>query len=146
VQAGAVGQSGVDPRRRVVQPTSRGRGQPDGEPADGVVVGKPHLGQFQSGSPVDPDVLGPVDKHVGHTGCPEQRLERTGAGQFVDGVADGEQHVVVTQQPAGLLPDHGGDHGPGGCPRLQCQAGAHAVQQRGRGHDARAAGGSAART
>ena len=65
VEAGAVGQPEVDVRRGVVEPAPAERGQPLGEPADGLLVGEPDAGQLEPGAAVEVDVVRPVDQHVG---------------------------------------------------------------------------------
>ena len=108
------------PRHRGVAPP----GRPVGRRACRTASSSSNrTGVFQPGAAVDPDLLRAVDQHVGHPGCAEQRLERSGPGEFVDGVADGDQHVVVAQQSLGLLPDEGGDAGFGSARRAPAPAG-----------------------
>ena len=57
MQPGAVGQPDVDARAGVVEPAPGQRGEPLREPADGVVVGEPDVGQLEPGAAVDVDLV-----------------------------------------------------------------------------------------
>ena len=56
VHPGPVGQSQVDVRRRVVEPTPAERGQPLGQPAYRGVVREPHPGRLEPLTAVDEDL------------------------------------------------------------------------------------------
>ncbi len=59
----------VDVRRRVVEPAPAQRGQPLGEPADGLLVGEPDGGRAPGRAPRSTeDLAGAVDQDVGDAG------------------------------------------------------------------------------
>ncbi len=82
MQSGAVGEHGVDERRRVVEPPSGRRGQPDREPAHRRVVGESDARAFEAGPAVDPHLVGRVHEHIGHARRCQQGLERARADEL----------------------------------------------------------------
>ena len=130
MQAGAVGQPGVHPWCGVIQPAARRGRQPDREPADRGVVGEPDRTALQAGTPVHPHRVRPVDQDVTHPGHPQEGFQGAGAGELVDGVPHGEQDVVVTQQPAGLLADQSGHTRLRRHSGLQREPGTDPIEQR----------------
>ena len=100
VQPGPVGQPGVHPRPRVVQPSSRDGGQPLGEPPHRRGVREGDRGQLQAAAPVHPHPVRRGDQHVGDARVGQQRLQRPGADQFRAQLLGGAEHLGVAQHPA----------------------------------------------
>jgi hypothetical protein len=119
--------------------------------AYGGVVGEPHGGPLQTVSPVDPDLTGAVDEHVGYALQPQQRLERPGTDHVAaQGVVHGE-HGRVPHRAALLAecPGHqlrgqrrslAGESLPDAVDHLRGQAGVAAHTRRGLPHETRPCG------
>ena len=82
MQPSAVGQYRVDVGQRIVQPPTGLAGEPAGEPADRGVGLEADRCSFQSAAPIQIDLLGRIDQHVGDARLGQHRLQRTGAEQF----------------------------------------------------------------
>ena len=87
-------------------------GQPLRQSADRLVVGEPHLRALQPGTPVDVDVVGTVDEHVGDTRHPDQRVEEPSADDVAAQRLVNRQDRRVPHRPP-LLPQ-GRRHPRGG--------------------------------
>jgi hypothetical protein len=101
----------VDERRRIVEsPASRG-GQSLGKPAHGDIVGEADRRTLESPPAIEPDLVGPIDEHVGDARQSEERLERSGAGKLSHDIAlEGSQcRVVGDHRGAGLLVTYDAD-------------------------------------
>ena len=59
------GQLPINPRLRLIEATSRGKGQPLRQPAHRGVVGEPDRGASQTVSVIDPHGIGCGDQYIG---------------------------------------------------------------------------------
>jgi hypothetical protein len=82
MQAGAVTKPRVGKRSRCVKTPPGRRGKPDREAAYRVIVGEGDGAPLETGSPVHPDLAGPVDENICDGRVSQQRFERTGAHKF----------------------------------------------------------------
>ena len=86
------------------------------------------VGALQPGAPVEVDLVGTVDQHVGHARQPQQRLERTGADDVAAQRLVDREHGGVADRAAGA-PQGGGDPVRGERPGLAGQPVADQVDQ-----------------
>ena len=106
MQTYSVGQPQVAPRCRIVEaPTGRG-GEPLGEPSHRRLAREAHRGAGQALSPVDPDVVRPVDQHVSDRRIVQHGGQRTRALQLVPQRPQGGQNRLVAEHRT-LGPDRG---------------------------------------
>ncbi len=99
VQARAVRKDRVYKRRRIVKsPASRG-GQSLGKPTHGDIVGEADRRTLESATAIEPDLVGPIDEHVGDARQPEERLERSGARKL-------SQHIALESSQCRVVGDH----------------------------------------
>ena len=112
VDAGAVGQAGVDHRARLVDAAADRGDDPIDDAHDVVVVLEDDVGQLQAAAALDVDLARAVDHDFGDGLVAEQRLERTEADDLVrdllehaDALGAGEGQALLVDDAAEDLLD-----------------------------------------
>jgi hypothetical protein len=78
VHPAPIGKPGVDERYRIVKAPADGRGQSLGESPHLALAGESEVGELESGTAVDENLIRTIDQDVGDSWLPKQRLQRTG--------------------------------------------------------------------
>src|SRR5882724_6349698 len=88
VDAGAIGEAGIDHGRRVVDPAADGRDDPVDHLEQVPVVLEPDVGRLQLTVALDVHLLVGIDQNVRHLGILHQRLDRAQAEDLVQHLPD----------------------------------------------------------
>ena len=105
VDPGAVGQAGVDHRRRLVDAAADRGDDPVDDPHDVVVVLEDHVGQLQLAGALDVDLARAVDHDLGDALVAQERLERPEADDLVGDLLEHPDALGAGQGEAFLVDD-----------------------------------------
>jgi hypothetical protein len=123
------GQPAVDERLRVVETAAAGEGEPLSEATHRVLVGEGDLGAPQPVLAVDPDLIRGGDEDICGGAGTQKGFEWAGADELLTHEPHGVEHVGVTDDPAGLLPDGPRHDGGGDVVATAREAAAHSLDE-----------------